>query len=162
MAAAKVCSDELEKSGGPTGPANSPAGSETTGGAAFRTNRESKALILVVDDDPNLLLLMKEALSSRLYRVATAKDGVEALERLEEELPQLILLDMRMPVMDGWTFTKVLRERHGRSIPVVVITAAEDSTLRADEVGADADLGKPFDLQQLYDVVDDALVDGAS
>lgn len=74
-----------------------------------------------------------------------------------EEEPQLILLDMRMPVMDGWTFARVLRERYGRRIPVVVVTAAEDSELRAAEVGADSHLGKPFELDQLYDVVEDML-----
>ena len=121
----------------------------------------AKALILVADDDPDLLEVISAALTYRGYRVATARHGKEALERVEEELPQLVLLDMTMPVMDGWTFARALRERHGRSIPIVVITAAEDSQLRAEEVGAEAELGKPFDLQQLQDVVEDALVDVA-
>ncbi|HVJ94563.1 MAG TPA: response regulator [Labilithrix sp.] len=120
--------------------------------------KRERALILVADDDPELLGLIGEALAYRGYRVVTAKHGREALERVEEERPQLILLDMNMPVMDGWTFAKALRERHGRSIPIVVITAAKDSQLRADEVGAEGELGKPFDLQQLYEVVEDTLV----
>lgn len=114
-------------------------------------------LVLVVDDDPDLLELTAEALSQRGYRVKTAQNGQEGLNLVDEELPQLILLDMRMPVMDGWTFTKLLRERHGRKIPLVVTTAAMDSPLRADEVGAAADLGKPFELDKLYAVVEDAL-----
>lgn len=117
----------------------------------------SPPLLLVVDDEPDLLDLMSEALSSQGYRVATAKHGQEALQRIRDEEPQLILLDMRMPVMDGWTFARILRERYGRRIPVVVVTAAEDSKLRAAEVGAECHLGKPFALQQLYDVVSDTL-----
>jgi CheY-like chemotaxis protein len=68
-----------------------------------------------------------------------------------------VLLDMRMPRMDGWAFSKIFRERYGRRIPIVVVTAAEDSKLRADEIGADADLGKPFELDKLYEVVADTL-----
>lgn len=122
-------------------------------------NLARKAPILIVDDDPDLLELVGEVLASRGHRVVLARNGMEALERIEREVPGLVLLDMRMPVMDGWTFARHLRERHGRSIPVVVMTAAEDSKLRADEIGADSDLGKPFDLQQLHDIVEDTLVE---
>jgi CheY-like chemotaxis protein len=123
------------------------------------TRQRSAPLILVADDDPDLRDLMVEALSSRGYRVATATDGQDALESVERETPQLILLDMTMPVMDGWTFAKALHERHGRKIPIVVTTAARTSRLRADEVGAEGELGKPFDLQQLYEVVEDTIAD---
>jgi CheY-like chemotaxis protein len=98
-----------------------------------RSRKEGgRSLVLVVDDDPDLLELVGEVLVDRGYRVALAHNGVEALERIDEEVPDLVLLDMRMPVMDGWTFARHLRERWGRSIPVVVMTAAEDSKLRAD------------------------------
>ena len=113
--------------------------------------------VLVVDDDPDMLDLVGEALGRRGYRVEKSQDGEEALERVSEARPQLILLDMRMPVMDGWTFARLLRERHGRVVPIVVMTAAEDSKLRAAEIGANADLGKPFELEQLYEVVDDTI-----
>lgn len=114
-------------------------------------------LVLIVDDDPDMLELQEEALESRGYRVATARDGEEALRRVAEQEPHVVLLDMRMPVMDGWTFARAFRERYGRRIPIVVVTAAEDSRLRADEIGADADLGKPFELEQLYSVVEDTV-----
>jgi CheY-like chemotaxis protein len=123
-----------------------------------RSTQRAKAPILVVDDDPEMVSIVAEALSDKGYSVVTAKHGKEALERVESDHPRLILLDMRMPVMDGWTFAKLLHERHGRSIPIVVTTAIEDSQLRADELGADGELGKPFDLQHLYDVVEDTLV----
>jgi CheY-like chemotaxis protein len=126
-------------------------------GKRFRTG--TGALVLVVDDDPDLLELVGEVLSDRGYRVELARNGVEALECIDEEVPGLVLLDMRMPVMDGWTFARHLRDRYGRSIPIVVMTAAEDSKLRADEIGADSDLGKPFDLRQLHEVVEDALAE---
>jgi urea transport system substrate-binding protein len=116
-------------------------------------------LILVADDDPEMVSIIDEALSYKGYRVVTARHGKEALERVEQETPQLILLDMKMPVMDGWAFTKVLREKHGRTIPIVVITAMEDSQLRADELGAEGELGKPFNMQQLLEVVEDMLRD---
>ena len=117
----------------------------------------SAPLILVADDDPEMVNIIDEALSYKGYRVVTAKNGKEALERVEAEAPDLVLLDMKMPVMDGWAFTKALRERHGRTIPIVVITAMEDSQLRADELGAEGELGKPFNMQQLYEVVEDML-----
>jgi len=113
--------------------------------------------VLVVDDDPDMLDLVAEALARAGYEVEIARHGREALDRIAEHAPQLILLDMRMPVMDGWAFARACRELYGRSIPIVVMTAAEDSKLRADEIGADADLGKPFDLDRLYEVVEDTL-----
>ncbi len=116
-----------------------------------------KPLILVADDDPEMVSIIDEALSYRGYRVVTARNGKEALERVAADAPQLILLDMKMPVMDGWAFTRLLREKHGRTIPVVVITAMEDSQLRADELGAEGELGKPFNMQQLFEVVEDML-----
>jgi CheY-like chemotaxis protein len=112
-------------------------------------------LVLIVDDDPDMLDVEEDALVARGYRVAKASNGEEALARVAEAPPQLILLDMRMPVMDGWTFARAFRERYGRSIPIVVVTAAEDSKLRADEIGAEGELGKPFELDDLYAVVTD-------
>lgn len=112
-------------------------------------------LVLIVDDDPDMLDVEEDALIARGYRVSKASNGVEALERVAETAPQLILLDMRMPVMDGWTFARAFREEYGRSIPIVVVTAAEDSKLRADEIGAEGELGKPFELDDLYAVVTD-------
>lgn len=114
-------------------------------------------LVLLVEDEPDLLDLEREALTDKGYRVAIAQNGAEALERIHEEVPQLVLLDMRMPVMDGWTFARVVREKYGRQIPIAVVTAAEDSKLRADEIGADADLGKPFEMRELYELVEDTV-----
>src|SRR5262249_54957916 len=118
---------------------------------------EPAPLVLVIDDDPEMLEIVGEALVRRGYRVAKASHGREGLARVDEEAPRLVLLDMRMPVMDGWTFAKILRERYGRRIPIVVVTAAGESKLRADEVGAEGHLGRPFAIDELYEIVDDTL-----
>jgi CheY-like chemotaxis protein len=118
---------------------------------------DATPLVLIVDDDPDMLAVEEDALLARGYRVDKAGNGEEALKRVAEAMPQLILLDMRMPVMDGWKFAHVMHERYGRRIPIVVVTAAEDSKLRADEIGAEGELGKPFELDTLYAVVTDVL-----
>jgi CheY-like chemotaxis protein len=118
-------------------------------------NVHEPPLILIVDDDSDLLEPVEQALVARGYRVAIAHNGEEALQRLTEVEPQMIVLDMQMPVMDGWQFARVFRERYGRKIPIAVATAAEDSKLRAAEIGANAALAKPFELERLYEVVSD-------
>ena len=110
--------------------------------------------VLVVEDDPDLLALMEMILSEAGRRVRTARDGVAALERVDEELPALIFLDMRMPGMNGWDFAREFRARYGRPCPIVVVTAAEDARLRAEEIGADAWLAKPFDIDDVLAIAD--------
>ena len=105
--------------------------------------------MLVVEDDPDLRLLEAEILSGAGYWVVAAADGVEALELAAATPPVLILLDMRMPRMDGWQFATAFRARHGTACPIVVVTAAEDARRRAAEVGAAGFLEKPFDLDEV-------------
>jgi DNA-binding response OmpR family regulator len=110
--------------------------------------------VLVVEDDADLLSLMEMILSEAGRRVRTARDGEAALERVDEELPALIFLDMRMPGMNGWDFAREFRARYGRACPIVVVTAAENARLRAEEIGADAWLAKPFDIDDVLAIVD--------
>ena len=106
-------------------------------------------LILVVDDDPDILEAVCDILESEGYRVGRARNGVEALECIEAERPDLILLDLMMPVMDGAAFSRTFRARYPAArIPVVVITADANPD-RAGEVGADGFLAKPFDIEAL-------------
>jgi DNA-binding response OmpR family regulator len=105
--------------------------------------------ILVVEDDPDLLSLVEMILADAGYRVATAPEGRAALARCAEELPALVFLDMRMPGMNGWDFAREFRARHGRSVPIVVVTAAENARARAEEIGADGWLAKPFNLEDV-------------
>ncbi len=109
----------------------------------------SRPAVLVVEDDPDLLALMEMILVDAGHRVFTAPEGAAALARVAEEMPGVILLDMRMPGMNGWEFAREFRARHGRGCPIVVVTAAENARQRAEEIGADGWLAKPFDLHDV-------------
>lgn len=109
--------------------------------------------VLIVEDDPDLLSLVAMILRDAGYDVAAAEDGLQALARIEERMPGVILLDMRMPVMNGWEFAREYRARFARAAPIVVVTAAEDARARAQEIGADAWLEKPFDLDDVVRTV---------
>lgn len=109
--------------------------------------------ILVVDDDEVILSTLALFLADEGYVVVVAGNGQEALERAEREHPRLILLDMKMPVMDGWAFAAAYRERPGPHAPIIVMTAARDARGRAAEIAADGFLAKPFDLDRLLDLV---------
>jgi urea transport system substrate-binding protein len=109
--------------------------------------------VLVVEDDEDVRVIVAMELEALGHEVVQAENGRAALEAIEQARPNLILLDMRMPVMDGWHFASELKRRHGRVAPIVVLTAAPDARERAREVGADGWLSKPFELAALFDVV---------
>lgn len=109
--------------------------------------------VLIVEDDPEIQNLVAMLLESEGCTAETADNGREALDVLSRKRPDLILLDMRMPVMDGWEFAAQLRARHISGIPIIVMTAAEDAKQRAEEIHADGLVGKPFDLQVLINTV---------
>ena len=111
--------------------------------------------VLVVDDDESIRELVDMALSSEGHQVLTAPHGRAALEVIAKSPPDVILLDMKMPVMDGWEFMRVYREAPGQHAPIVVVTAAADAAGRAAEVAADGHLPKPFELEDLFRVVDE-------
>jgi DNA-binding response OmpR family regulator len=112
------------------------------------------APILVVEDDPDLLALVEMILADAGYRVATAPEGRAALACVAREMPALILLDMRMPGMNGWEFAREFRARFGAAAPIVVITAAENARARAEEIGAEGWLAKPFDIDDVLRAVE--------
>jgi CheY-like chemotaxis protein len=106
-------------------------------------------LVLVVDDDPDILDAICDILEGEGYRVSRARHGLEALDRVEEELPSIILLDLMMPVMDGLAFSQALRQRRVQHrIPIVVISA-DGNPQKAAAVGAQGYLAKPFDIDSL-------------
>lgn len=109
--------------------------------------------ILVVEDDPDMAEILALILGGAGYSVRVARNGRDALEAVAARMPDLILLDMLMPVMDGWECARELRERYGRGVPIVVVTAAEHARARAEEVGADDGLSKPFEVNALLGVV---------
>jgi len=106
----------------------------------------------VVEDDPSILAMVAQILRGEDYPVVTAHNGAEALVALAQTQPSLILLDMRMPRMDGWQFAAALRTR-GIAVPIVVMTAAENARRWAEEIGADGFVIKPFDFRRLLEAV---------
>ena len=116
---------------------------------------EQPSSVLVIEDDPDMRTLLVLMLEDRGHRVLAASDGREGLDVLRHESPDLILLDMKMPVMDGWEFARRYRATSPAPSPIVVMTAAEDPRQRAEEVGAAGWLGKPVELDLLYDTVDE-------
>jgi DNA-binding response OmpR family regulator len=87
------------------------------------------------------------------HRVRTAPEGGAALARIAEEMPGTILLDMRMPGMNGWDFAREFRDRYGHACPIVVVTAAENARARAEEIGAEGWLSKPFEIEDVLATV---------
>ncbi|HEU5317677.1 MAG TPA: response regulator [Chloroflexota bacterium] len=116
-------------------------------------------LVLVVDDDAAIRSTVCDILELEDFAVEQAANGEAALQVLSERAargappPDAILLDMRMPVMDGWEFSRRYRTLPGPHAPIVVMTAARDANQWGREVGASATLGKPFGLQDLLDTV---------
>ncbi|ABC81760.1 MULTISPECIES: response regulator [Anaeromyxobacter] len=115
-----------------------------------------RPLVLVVDDDPDILDAICDILEGEGYRVARARHGLEALDRVAEEEPSIILLDLMMPVMDGLAFAQALRQRRNGAprIPIVVISA-DGNPQKAASVGAQGYLAKPFDIDALLAQVTD-------
>lgn len=104
--------------------------------------------ILVVDDDESIRDMVASVLRSAGYSVRAAADGESALAALEAEPPALILLDMRMPRVDGREFARRVRER-GAAPPIVVMSAVRDARAAAAEIGAQAYMAKPFEIDEL-------------
>jgi len=109
--------------------------------------------VLVVEDQQDIRDLVAFILESAGYRVSTANNGALALEHVARETIDVVLLDMRMPVMDGWAFAQAYRQLAGPHAPIVVLTAAQDAATRAGQIHADAYLGKPFEIDDLLNVV---------
>lgn len=110
------------------------------------------APILVVDDDPNSLDIVRTYLESKGYAVATASDGKEALAKLDEVQPAVILLDVMMPGMDGWEVARVIKNHPSfRDVRVVMLTARSDFTDKHEglRAGADDYIVKPIRLDDL-------------
>jgi excisionase family DNA binding protein len=111
-------------------------------------------MVLVVDDDAQVREVVRVNLEMEGYAVREAANAEEGLAALEEDAPDLILLDVMMPQVDGWEMLRRVQERHGiGSIPVVMFSGKVDEGVRAEaaERGAHAFVGKPFDLRSLIE-----------
>jgi len=111
------------------------------------------ARVLVIDDDSGIRRLIAHALGDEGYQVDVASGGRTALELIGKQHPDVILLDMKMPGMDGWEFAARYRERYGHQAPIIVFTAALDAAQRGADVEAESYLSKPFELDQLLEQV---------
>jgi len=111
--------------------------------------------VVVVDDDPDLLEALAELLEAHGYAVETATNGAEALAKLRGlEAPCLVLLDLMMPVMNGWEFRRCQQaDDRLAKVPVVIISADEELALHAQALSATAFLAKPVDVGRLLDMV---------
>jgi CheY-like chemotaxis protein len=113
-----------------------------------------RSLILVIDDDPGVQEFLQIALEAEGYEVVIARDGKNALEKLVTITPDLILLDLMMPRMNGYAFAEALQQQGCRSaIPLIVLTANAQAKEKAALVAADAYLTKPFDLVDLFELI---------
>ncbi len=111
-------------------------------------------VVLVVDDDPDILEALSEILEAEGFSILRARNGQEALEQLDSGRPELVLLDLMMPVMDGWEFAKRMRQLPAsRQVPVIVLSADRNVGSKAREIGAVGHLAKPFELNDLLELV---------
>ncbi len=121
----------------------------------------SNRLVLVVDDDEPTRMLLKDLCESSNFRVMAAADGLEAVEMISEHKPDLVLLDLMMPLKDGFSVLKWAREdTRFADLPIIILTAAGemDGKIRGMELGADDFVTKPFKLIELQTRINSALM----
>jgi two-component system, chemotaxis family, chemotaxis protein CheY len=111
--------------------------------------------VLLVEDEDTIGQIVADVLVLEGYDVRRARNGREALDILRAWVPRLILLDLMMPVMDGWAFRAAQRRLEGDAaqVPVIVLSGAREARARASELGAVDALSKPFDLSQVVAAV---------
>jgi two-component system alkaline phosphatase synthesis response regulator PhoP len=112
--------------------------------------------VLVVDDEPQVVWVLQFSLEAEGYQTLAARDGVQALREIAEHHPKLMVLDIMMPNMDGWTvleeMLKLPREERPRVVMVSALSSIRDRA-RAAELGADAFVPKPFNVDDLIGVL---------
>ncbi|MCL6649377.1 MAG: response regulator [Chloroflexi bacterium] len=113
-----------------------------------------KRRILVVEDDPTVCLVLRDALEDEGYTIRVARNGTQALAALEEWQPDVIVLDLLLPAVNGREFRtqQLVHPEHAR-VPVVLLSAVQDLPVEAARLGAAAALAKPFDLDELLATV---------
>lgn len=115
---------------------------------------ENGRSVLVVEDDLDIRDMVELTLQTVGYRVTTAGEGQEALDRIAHEMPGAIVLDLKMPGMDGWQFAQEFHHRYGEGAPIMVLSASQGISQHAKQIGAASYLDKPFDTDDLIKVVE--------
>ncbi len=119
--------------------------------------------ILVIEDDASVRTLLTKALAGKGYQVETSEDGLAGLTRLESIRPDLIIVDIMMPRLDGMTFVKAIKaHEHTANLPVIFLTAKNDpkSMIQGINLGARFYVTKPFQIDELLAKVEKALGPG--
>lgn len=119
--------------------------------------KTKKTKVLVIDDEPNIVQTLKDRLEMNEYDVVTASNGREGLQQAEKEKPDVILLDVIMPVMDGHEMLEALRRQAwGQEMSVIMLTARSQTQdiVRANSCGIDDYIVKPFDLSELLEKIE--------
>ena len=114
--------------------------------------------ILVVDDEPQVVWVLQFSLEAEGYQTLSARDGRAALDEVREHHPSVVLLDIMMPVMDGWAFLEELQALEIDERPRVIVVSSRSSLrdrAKAAELGADAFVAKPFNVDDLLVVLHD-------
>ena len=114
--------------------------------------------VLVVDDEPQVVWMLQFTLEAEGYQTLAAADGRAALDEVREHHPSVVLLDIMMPVMDGWAFLEELQMIPATERPRVIVVSARSSLrdrAKAAELGADAFVAKPFSVDDLLVVLQD-------
>jgi two-component system response regulator MprA len=117
--------------------------------------------ILIADDDPGIRRFLQRALSHQGYSVTTAANGKEALDAIGQDPPDLLILDLMMPVIDGWQVYEALQRNGFPTFPIIVITAGERLSQAQAGLPKAHVMGKPFDLDEFLERVRQ-LLNGAS
>ena len=125
----------------------------------------AKPRILVVEDDPDLRRILKLQLDSRGFEVTEAENGAEGFRSIQADIPECVILDLMMPVMDGFGFLKRVRSiTDTKDVPILILTASEDerNRVRGFQYQADAYMSKPYDLEKLSTEVDKLMAAAAA
>jgi two-component system, OmpR family, alkaline phosphatase synthesis response regulator PhoP len=112
--------------------------------------------MLVVDDEPQVVWMLQFSLQAEGYETYVARDGSQALDEIRERRPKVMLLDIMMPVMDGWAVLEQVRDLRPEERPRIVVVSARSSQRdrnKAVELGADAFVAKPFNVDDLLAVL---------
>ena len=112
--------------------------------------------IIVIDDEPDMVFLLQSRLEAAGYRVSAASDGAQGLDRIRKEVPDLVILDVMMPKVNGYQVCREIRKNPDtQNIPVLMLTAKSQESDRfwGIETGANAYLTKPFDAIELMNTV---------
>ena len=119
-------------------------------------SQEQTETVLLVEDTEDNRFMMRRLLEMSGYRVVEATNGEEAVKRAESERPQLILMDLSLPVIDGLAATRAIRKLDGfRKVPIVAVSAHDTSDFQADALaaGCDSYITKPIDFSQLEQLI---------